>query len=115
MFKIQDTTFSIGRAGWRGWFVTGLLYPGLRVRPRPKSVDFHDAENRQWPCRRSLECLFSLDTLDKIKNSSIDSQSSELRCLPLGRKLSFKITCSDYCPPIRCRTKKRYQLPGNVY
>ncbi|GFS50904.1 hypothetical protein TNCV_4847981 [Trichonephila clavipes] len=38
-------------AGWRGWFVAGLLYPRLRARPRPKSMDFHDAENRQRPCR----------------------------------------------------------------
>ncbi|GFW15497.1 hypothetical protein TNCV_4656371 [Trichonephila clavipes] len=26
-----------------------LLYPKLWLRPRPKSVDFHDAENRQQP------------------------------------------------------------------
>ncbi|GFX98903.1 putative RNA-directed DNA polymerase from transposon X-element [Trichonephila clavipes] len=38
-------------AGWSGFFVTGPLHSGLRVRPRPKSVDFHDAETRQWPCR----------------------------------------------------------------
>ncbi|GFY16508.1 hypothetical protein TNCV_735371 [Trichonephila clavipes] len=38
-------------AGWRGWLVSGLLYPRLRARPRLKSVDFHDVENRQWPCR----------------------------------------------------------------
>ncbi|GFV55191.1 hypothetical protein TNCV_1382121 [Trichonephila clavipes] len=37
-------------AGWRSWFVTGLLHPRLRVRPRPEWVDFHDAENRQRPC-----------------------------------------------------------------
>ncbi|GFU69740.1 hypothetical protein TNCV_1221281 [Trichonephila clavipes] len=34
-------------AGWRSWFVAGLVRPKLRVRPRPKSVDFHNAENRQ--------------------------------------------------------------------
>ncbi|GFV01945.1 ras-specific guanine nucleotide-releasing factor RalGPS2 [Trichonephila clavipes] len=34
-----------------GWFVAGLLHLRLRVQPRPKSVDFHDAENRQRPCR----------------------------------------------------------------
>ncbi|GFT55536.1 hypothetical protein TNCV_3320511 [Trichonephila clavipes] len=34
--------------GWRGWFVAGLR---LRVRTQPKSVDFHDAENRQRPYR----------------------------------------------------------------
>ncbi|GFW92762.1 uncharacterized protein TNCV_1735551 [Trichonephila clavipes] len=38
-------------AGWRGRFVTGLLRLWFRVRPRPKSVGFHDAENRQRPCR----------------------------------------------------------------
>ncbi|GFV35231.1 hypothetical protein TNCV_620271 [Trichonephila clavipes] len=44
------------------------------VRPRPKPVDFHDVENRQWPCRMiirhgkdSLECLFCLGALGKIK------------------------------------------------
>ncbi|GFV82704.1 hypothetical protein TNCV_4146721 [Trichonephila clavipes] len=39
---------------WRGWLVAGLLYPWLRrlrVRPRPKWMDFHDAENRQRLCR----------------------------------------------------------------
>ncbi|GFS95195.1 hypothetical protein TNCV_2705351 [Trichonephila clavipes] len=38
-------------AGWRGWSVAGILYSRLRVRPWLKSVDFHDAENRQRPCR----------------------------------------------------------------
>ncbi|GFW50560.1 hypothetical protein TNCV_2888631 [Trichonephila clavipes] len=39
------------RLVWRGWFVDGLLQPRVRVRPRSKSVDFHDAENRQRSCR----------------------------------------------------------------
>ncbi|GFV93896.1 hypothetical protein TNCV_1811511 [Trichonephila clavipes] len=38
-------------AGWRGWFVAGFLRQKLRVRPRLKSVDFHDAENRHMACR----------------------------------------------------------------
>ncbi|GFW47440.1 hypothetical protein TNCV_4537301 [Trichonephila clavipes] len=46
----------------------------LRVRPQPKSVNFHDAEHRQEPCRttckRSLECLFGL-WVTKL-NPSID-------------------------------------------
>ncbi|GFV12455.1 hypothetical protein TNCV_1792341 [Trichonephila clavipes] len=29
----------------RGWFVASLLHLRLRVRSRPKSEDFHDAEN----------------------------------------------------------------------
>ncbi|GFT98771.1 hypothetical protein TNCV_3792161 [Trichonephila clavipes] len=40
-----------GQVVHRGWFVVGLLYRRLRVRPQPKSVDFHDAGNRQRPCR----------------------------------------------------------------
>ncbi|GFS57522.1 hypothetical protein TNCV_1401861 [Trichonephila clavipes] len=42
------------------------------------------------------------------------SHPQELRCLPLERKLDVKIICGDWYPPIWCRTKKRYQLPGNV-
>ncbi|GFX93976.1 hypothetical protein TNCV_3413471 [Trichonephila clavipes] len=38
-------------SGRRGWFVPGFICLWLRVRPRPKSVDFHDAENRQRKCR----------------------------------------------------------------
>ncbi|GFX02027.1 hypothetical protein TNCV_372161 [Trichonephila clavipes] len=38
-------------AGWCSWFVAGPLYPRLRVPPRPKSVDFPDAENRHRPRR----------------------------------------------------------------
>ncbi|GFU83659.1 hypothetical protein TNCV_1411971 [Trichonephila clavipes] len=60
--------------GWRGWFITVLLNLRFRVRPRPKSVDFHDAENRQRPCRmimrhvkNCLECLFGFGALGKIK------------------------------------------------
>ncbi|GFY27050.1 hypothetical protein TNCV_2066711 [Trichonephila clavipes] len=30
---------------------TGLVRPSLRVRLQTKSVDFHDAKNRQRPCR----------------------------------------------------------------
>ncbi|GFU82543.1 hypothetical protein TNCV_4790941 [Trichonephila clavipes] len=38
-------------AGWRGWFATDLMQPRFRAQHWPKSVDFHDAENRQRPCR----------------------------------------------------------------
>ncbi|GFV72982.1 hypothetical protein TNCV_1734501 [Trichonephila clavipes] len=68
---ITDRTLS---TGWRNWFVAGLLPLRLRVRPQPKSVDFHDAENRQRPCRmimrhvkNPLECPFGLGALGKIK------------------------------------------------
>ncbi|GFV13531.1 hypothetical protein TNCV_67341 [Trichonephila clavipes] len=46
---IINTT--IWPAGWCSWFVTGLVRLKRRARPWPKSVDFHDAENRQRPCR----------------------------------------------------------------
>ncbi|GFX66636.1 hypothetical protein TNCV_1428021 [Trichonephila clavipes] len=41
-------------AGWHSWFVTSLVRPSFRVQTRPKSVDFHDAENQQRPCRRIM-------------------------------------------------------------
>ncbi|GFV02425.1 hypothetical protein TNCV_1023531 [Trichonephila clavipes] len=43
--------------GWCGWFVTGLLPLKLPVQPRPKSVDFPDAENRQRSCRMIIQHL----------------------------------------------------------
>ncbi|GFW14083.1 hypothetical protein TNCV_3546721 [Trichonephila clavipes] len=45
-------------AGWRGWFVAALLYTRLRVQPRPKSMDFHDEENRQRPRRMIIRDHF---------------------------------------------------------
>ncbi|GFW82768.1 uncharacterized protein TNCV_3493381 [Trichonephila clavipes] len=50
--------------------------------------------------KRSLECLFGLSALDKIK-SLYRFASSELRCLPLGRKLGVKLLAA-----IGIRTKK---------
>ncbi|GFX99120.1 hypothetical protein TNCV_2493011 [Trichonephila clavipes] len=44
-------------AGWRSWFVSGLLYPRLRLRARPKLVDFPEAVNRQRPCYIIIRCL----------------------------------------------------------
>ncbi|GFV28258.1 hypothetical protein TNCV_679461 [Trichonephila clavipes] len=41
-------------AGWCSWFVAGLVRLRLWVLLRPKSVDFHDAENRQRPCRMTM-------------------------------------------------------------
>ncbi|GFV58094.1 ras-specific guanine nucleotide-releasing factor RalGPS2 [Trichonephila clavipes] len=40
--------------GWRSWFVAGLGCLRLWIRPRPKSVDFHDVRNRQRPCRMTI-------------------------------------------------------------
>ncbi|GFV47341.1 hypothetical protein TNCV_4829971 [Trichonephila clavipes] len=75
IFEWMEVDIFVMPAGWRGWFVAKLLYPRLRVRPRPKSVDFQDAENQQWPCRMIIRHLkdlksvcFGLDALGKIKS-----------------------------------------------
>ncbi|GFW04315.1 transposable element Tcb2 transposase [Trichonephila clavipes] len=41
--------------GWRSWFVASLERLRLRVRFRPKSDDFYDAENQQQPCRLIMQ------------------------------------------------------------
>ncbi|GFW62783.1 hypothetical protein TNCV_2625461 [Trichonephila clavipes] len=43
--------FTSESSEWRSWFVSGLMYTRLRVRSRPKSMDIHDTENHQRPCR----------------------------------------------------------------
>ncbi|GFX09685.1 hypothetical protein TNCV_652861 [Trichonephila clavipes] len=60
---------------------------GCGFDPRPKSVDFHDAENLQRLCRviirhvkDPLECLFG-----KIK-SLVHIRIVRAQCLTLGRK-----------------------------
>ncbi|GFU88371.1 hypothetical protein TNCV_3744861 [Trichonephila clavipes] len=59
--------FAIGRlplpVGWRSWFVAGLLHPWFRVQPRLKSVYFHDAENRQRPCRMIMRHIKNLQSV----------------------------------------------------
>ncbi|GFV45860.1 hypothetical protein TNCV_2322201 [Trichonephila clavipes] len=64
-------------AEWRSRFVTGLLYPKLRVRPRPKSVDFPDAESRQRPCRMIIRTRRHETTPLRVKEDTEDV-SSEL-------------------------------------
>ncbi|GFX85409.1 hypothetical protein TNCV_3715831 [Trichonephila clavipes] len=89
-------------AGLRSWFVAGLLYLRLRVRTRHKSVDFPNAENRQGPYRmiiRHEKDLLSVRLawmLSSKLNLSTNFVSAELRCLPLGKKLRFKITCGNW-------------------
>ncbi|GFY07251.1 hypothetical protein TNCV_1586061 [Trichonephila clavipes] len=94
-------------AGWRDWFVIGLLH--LRLRVRPKSVLFHYAENRRRPCRMIWVWMLSAKL-----NPSTSSHRQGLRCLSPGRKVGVKITCGDWYPPIWCRTKKRFLILGNV-
>ncbi|GFV43165.1 hypothetical protein TNCV_1574111 [Trichonephila clavipes] len=49
--NVDIQSINISSSGWRTWFVTVLVHLRLRVRMRPKSVWFHDAEHRQRPCR----------------------------------------------------------------
>ncbi|GFT83953.1 HTH_48 domain-containing protein [Trichonephila clavipes] len=44
----------VGRHSWLG---SGLLRPSLWIQSQPKSVDFHDAKNRQRPCRMIMRLL----------------------------------------------------------
>ncbi|GFU42213.1 hypothetical protein TNCV_4554041 [Trichonephila clavipes] len=62
-------------AGWRSWFAAGLVLLRLRVRPRPKLVDFHDAENRSCPClmiighvKEPLSACLALMLSEKLKS-----------------------------------------------
>ncbi|GFW78699.1 hypothetical protein TNCV_4261221 [Trichonephila clavipes] len=89
-------------AGWRGWFANGLLYPRLRVRYRPKSVDFHDVKNRQRPCPNNLRATiaglehtqgkgdvnFKTFHPDKTANTSFG-------CLPINQVLREAITVKE--------------------
>ncbi|GFX39723.1 hypothetical protein TNCV_2104671 [Trichonephila clavipes] len=85
------------------WLVAGLLYPRLRVRPRPKSVDFPVAKNRQRPCRMNmrhvknpLECPFGLGALGKIKLlSSISHRQSSDASLWRGNWASKLLVAID--------------------
>ncbi|GFW49600.1 hypothetical protein TNCV_2843811 [Trichonephila clavipes] len=67
--------------GWRSWFVAGLTRLELRVRPRPKSVDFlavHiDSIHVVQLCGMSLECLLGLGALRAKLNSYVGFASSE--------------------------------------
>ncbi|GFV65754.1 hypothetical protein TNCV_4153901 [Trichonephila clavipes] len=54
-------------------------------------------------CERSLECLFGLDALGKIK-SWYKFTSSDLRCLPLGRKLPAAIGIRPYGAALKSDT-----------
>ncbi|GFT01805.1 hypothetical protein TNCV_4206021 [Trichonephila clavipes] len=88
----HSSSMRITSNGWRSWFVVDLLHPRLRVRPRPKSVDFYDAENRQRPCRmikrhakNPLKWPFGLGALGKIKFlSSISHRQSSSASLRGG-------------------------------
>ncbi|GFY09563.1 hypothetical protein TNCV_4322411 [Trichonephila clavipes] len=83
-------SMAISPAGWRSWFVAGLLYPKLRVRPQLKSVDFPVTQNRQRPChmiiRHEKDPLSVLLALGKFACLSTNFASAQLRGLPLGKE-----------------------------
>ncbi|GFV60282.1 hypothetical protein TNCV_3469181 [Trichonephila clavipes] len=82
--------------GWRsGLFVAGRLLSWLWIRPQPKSLNFHDAENRQCPCRIVIwhellsfcvEFLFVLIAFGKIKFLSTVSHVVRTQVPPSGEE-----------------------------
>ncbi|GFT53474.1 hypothetical protein TNCV_3324601 [Trichonephila clavipes] len=69
---VKGCRVSEASAGWRSRFVTDLVFLMLRVRPCPKSVGFHDAENRHRPYHMIIRHVKDprvpvLDAFDKIK------------------------------------------------
>ncbi|GFY30809.1 hypothetical protein TNCV_3119691 [Trichonephila clavipes] len=76
---------------------TGLECLRLWVRPRPKSVDFHDAEKRQRTCRlikrhvKNPRMPVWLGCSRHVKNPKYGFASSEFRCYPLGRNWTSKL------------------------
>ncbi|GFV41412.1 hypothetical protein TNCV_3090221 [Trichonephila clavipes] len=97
-------------AGWRSCFCAGLVRLSLWVRPQPKSMDFHDAENRQHPCRMITHHV--KDTL---------GAQGKIKFLVRFRIVSAQVPCWEETQPqnylqrlvyhlyIWCRTKKRYR------
>ncbi|GFU68128.1 hypothetical protein TNCV_247921 [Trichonephila clavipes] len=85
-------------AGLCSWFVTGVVRLRLQARHRTKSVEFHDVEIRQRPCRMIMRYL--KDPLSACFAWVLPPKQncfvpSKLRCLSLGRKLRIKITYGD--------------------
>ncbi|GFT20587.1 hypothetical protein TNCV_2184111 [Trichonephila clavipes] len=75
--------FTHTESGWgRSSFAAGHVSKSLRVQSRPKSVDFHDVENRQLPRRM---------TMRHGKDSYSDNLAWVYRPLPLGQELGVKI------------------------
>ncbi|GFW69685.1 hypothetical protein TNCV_1883291 [Trichonephila clavipes] len=100
-------------AGWSSWFVTGLLYSRLQVQPRHKSVDFHDAENGQRPCRMiirhvknplsiRLASMLSAKLNFQVQNSYRQSSDTAL----WGRNCASKLLVANGIAYMWCRTNK---------
>ncbi|GFU19025.1 hypothetical protein TNCV_430651 [Trichonephila clavipes] len=82
-------------AGWRGWFVAGLLHVRLRVQHRLKSVDFHDAENQQRSCRMIIR-----HAKDSYQRRVMLDDWSRSRWPPLGQVTNSRTNTTDG-PPFR--------------
>ncbi|GFT88558.1 hypothetical protein TNCV_5000411 [Trichonephila clavipes] len=78
----------------------------MRVRPQPKLVDFHDAENRKWPRRMImwhvkdlLSFYLAWMLLAKLK-SQVQFRIARAQVLPSGEETGHQIICGDWHPPI---------------
>ncbi|GFV59716.1 hypothetical protein TNCV_1907871 [Trichonephila clavipes] len=59
-------------------------------------------------CKRSLECLFGLGALSKLKFQSMDSHRQSSGGSLWGGNWVSKLPSAIGVPPIGCRIKKRY-------
>ncbi|GFV68964.1 hypothetical protein TNCV_3988811 [Trichonephila clavipes] len=69
-------------AGWRGWFVAGILHPRLRVRPGPsqwifmmQKIDDYAACKRAWVFSTKLNPSAGDAFGDQCPSSPIDGSS----------------------------------------
>ncbi|GFY25391.1 hypothetical protein TNCV_2485111 [Trichonephila clavipes] len=77
--KFQKQTVKDRRPPISSWFVAILVRPSLRVKPLPKSADFHDAENRQRPCRMIMRHVKDFLVPFRIVRAQVSS-SEETGC-----------------------------------
>ncbi|GFU24508.1 hypothetical protein TNCV_2264671 [Trichonephila clavipes] len=102
--KLYSRYLHDGRLGVVFGLSLAFCTQGCGFDPSPSRWIFSGMSYDYTACKRSLEYLFGLEALGKIK-SWYKFASLELRCLPLGRKLGVKITCGNWYPPIEHRTK----------
>ncbi|GFT47415.1 hypothetical protein TNCV_3749741 [Trichonephila clavipes] len=98
--------------GWRSWFVAGCVHPDYGFKPGPSQWIFLMQKIDSvkcygyTACKRSLECLFGLGALDKIKFlSSVLYRHSSGASL-YERKWASKLLVTIDIPPNWYHTKK---------
>ncbi|GFV90432.1 uncharacterized protein TNCV_50071 [Trichonephila clavipes] len=74
-------------AGWCSWFVPGLVRLRVRFQPQPKSVEFHDAQNRQRSCRmimRNVKYLLRASLFEKTESAITVQRANRIKfgCQP---------------------------------